>query len=320
MLAGQAQVYGPKHPSVAILHNNRAVTLREAGRPDEALAGFATALEIWSAAFGPDHPDVGLAHGNVASALMARGRPDDFFAAEEHLRRAIATRERNFGPGDPDLAVELANLAVLYMSRLELDEAERLLARALQIRERTVGIDHPLATIPSVVLAELHGLRSDFTTQRRILQRLLRALERAYGPAHANLTPALVWLADVELRDGTLDLAEVYVTRAASLSVGDPEVERVCDALRGRLALRRGDAVTAIELLARSLHAREGQLFEYTSADLAGELARALRAAGRPAEARPLVERALAYFRGGGAALAGRVAELEVLRRDLERG
>src|SRR5690606_15781658 len=151
----QIRVFGPSHPTIGAHYNNWAVVLRRAGREDEALDGFNQALEIWQAAFGPDHPDVGIAHGNIGSGLLSRGRPGDFEAAEPHLRRALASRERSFGPDDLDLIVGLTNLGNLHLFRLELDEAERQFERALAIGERAVGGDHPLLAQPLLGLGDL---------------------------------------------------------------------------------------------------------------------------------------------------------------------
>jgi len=314
----QRTVFGPSHPTIGASYNNRASVLRRAGRVDEALEGFERALEIWRVAHGPDHPDVGLAHGNIASALLDRGHVGDVEAAESHLRRAIASRERNFGPDDLDLIVELGNLGNLHLLRLEIDQAEQQFARALDIGERTVGMEHPLMALPLLGFGEAAALRGDVAAQRRHTARALQIEEASLGPEHPDIAWTLRTLADADLRDGALDGAERLLARADVLDArasDDPERARASLAARGRLALERGDAVTACELLARSLDGQEARAFDPIRAERSSSLARALVAAGRGDEARPLAERAAAFYRRGGPALAWRVDALEALRR-----
>ncbi|MDC0672143.1 serine/threonine-protein kinase [Nannocystis radixulma] len=313
------EVFGPSHPDVATHHNNRAVILRGqsgTGRDDEILAEFSQALAIWRAAYGPDHPDVGLAHANIASTLLDRGRPGDLELAEPHLRRAIAIHERSSDSDDLNLTIELANLGYLHMLRLELEEAERQTARALAICERTVGGEHPRAVLPLTSLAEVAGLRGDVAAQRRYYRRALKIQESTPAAPPTYLATTLRGLAEVAIHDGELEDAERLLARAAAAAAtaGEDEEGALASlALRGQLALRRGDVATACDLLGRSLRGREHRAFDSLAAGRSSELARALMAAGRTAEARPLAEQAAAFYRRGGPALAWRVDALEAL-------
>jgi tetratricopeptide (TPR) repeat protein len=312
----QAEMFGPSHPVIATHHNNRGVILRQAGRADEALAGFSQALEIWRDAYGPDHPDVGMAHGNIASALLTRARAGDFEAAEPHLRRAIETRERSLGPDDLDLAVDVSNLGDLHLFRLELDEAEREYMRAVAILERTGNGEHPRIVLPLTGLGAAAWLRGDGAAQRRHYERVLKIQESSFGPDYPEIAGTLRGLAEAALQDGALELAEHYLVRASALDakVGEDEARaRESLALRGQLALRRGDPVVASELLARALRGNEDRELDPYVADRSSTLARALVAAGRVEEARPLIERIAAYYRPGGPALTWRVDALEAL-------
>nr|WP_276598740.1 serine/threonine-protein kinase [Nannocystis sp. SCPEA4] len=312
------EVFGPSHPDLAAHHNNRAVILGQStsGRDDEILAEFTQALAIWRAAYGPDHPDVGLAHGNIGSTLLDRGRPGDLELAEPHLRRAILSRERSLGPDDLDLIIELTNLGYLHLLRLELEEAERQLTRALAICERTVGGEHPRAVQPLTSLAEVAGLRGDVAAQRRYYERALKILESMPAAPPTDLVTTLRGLAEVAVHDGELEVAERLLARAAAAAatLGDSQEDALASlALRGRIALRRGDVAAACDLLGRSLRGREHRAFDSLAADRSSELARALMAAGRTDEARPLAEQAAAFYRRGGPALAWQVDALEAL-------
>ena len=63
--------------------------------------------------------------------------------AETLLTRAAALKKKTLGPGHPDLAVTLNNLAVLRKRQGDVAAAAALYAEAVAIFERSLGADHP---------------------------------------------------------------------------------------------------------------------------------------------------------------------------------
>ncbi len=59
------------------------------------------------------------------------------------VRRALAIDEESFGPGHPDVAIDLNNLALLLQATNRLAEAEPLMRRAVEIWTASLGPDHP---------------------------------------------------------------------------------------------------------------------------------------------------------------------------------
>ena len=57
--------------------------------------------------------------------------------------RSLAIREKTLGPGHPDVATSLNNLAALYQAQGRHPEAEPLYKRSLAIWEKALGPDHP---------------------------------------------------------------------------------------------------------------------------------------------------------------------------------
>ncbi len=57
--------------------------------------------------------------------------------------RALAIREQVLGPNHPDTASSLNNLAALYDSQGNYEQAQPLFERALAIMEKTLGSNHP---------------------------------------------------------------------------------------------------------------------------------------------------------------------------------
>jgi CHAT domain-containing protein len=71
------------------------------------------------------------------------------------MRRALAIDEESFGPGHPDVARDLNNLAQLLQDTNRLSEAEPLMRRALAIDEKGLGPDHPHVEVRLSNLAAL---------------------------------------------------------------------------------------------------------------------------------------------------------------------
>jgi len=67
----------------------------------------------------------------------------DLAAARPLQERALAIREKVLGPGHPDTATSLNDLAHLLMDQGHLAAAQPRLERALAIREKVQGPEHP---------------------------------------------------------------------------------------------------------------------------------------------------------------------------------
>lgn len=319
----QLQVFGAGHPALVVHHNNRAMILRGVGRDDEALSALKQALALALAAYGPDGIDVAAIQANIAAILMDRNHPGDLEAAEPYFRRSIAARETQLGPDDPELAISLSALGNLYLKRLELDAAEPLFKRAMALRERSVGASPLLLLMPLWDLGYIAGLRGDHVVQAQYYGRVLAIEEQARGPDDPGLASTLYALAEAAIHGGDLELAGRHLTRADRLvdaaTASKTTLQRGL-AVRGKLARRRGEFTEACDLLARALSSEQAREVEPASADLLTEYALALAAAGRPDEARPLADRAAAFYRRGGPALAWRADELTALQRRLGSG
>jgi thioredoxin-like negative regulator of GroEL len=59
------------------------------------------------------------------------------------MRRALALREKSYGPDHPNVEQALNNLAMLLLATKRRDEAKPLLRRALPVLETSLGVDHP---------------------------------------------------------------------------------------------------------------------------------------------------------------------------------
>ena len=71
--------------------------------------------------------------------------------------RALAIWEKALGPGHPDVATSLNNLAVLYDAQGAYERALPLYERALAILEKALGPGHPSTKRVSANLAALQS-------------------------------------------------------------------------------------------------------------------------------------------------------------------
>lgn len=72
--------------------------------------------------------------------LYQKGRYEE---AIPLAKRSLAIREKALGPGHPDVATSLNNLASLYKTIGDYSRAEPLYKRSLAIKEKALGPDHP---------------------------------------------------------------------------------------------------------------------------------------------------------------------------------
>ena len=271
-LATFTAVLGPEHLTVAIVLNNLAMSLEEAGEFDEADRMLRRSLAIKERSFEPDNPSIAITLHNLGSVAASRG---DQAAAIALTERALAIRERALGPRHPLVASSLSNLAASYREMGRPAEALVAAQRSLAIREERNGRDDRGLAFPLQIIA---GALID--------------LGRA-GEAEA---PALRARAILEHALG----ADASWTGIAWRVIGD-----VSTALH-----RRGPACAAYDRAAAILENSRGADYQYLIDPLTGQAECAL-AAGDLARARSAADKVVAAvarnrapaYRGGRARL-----------------
>ncbi|WP_386070172.1 tetratricopeptide repeat protein [Tahibacter sp. UC22_41] len=132
-LAGIAAQAEP--PSSEAL-NDRARSLYQEGRYDEAAATLREALALVEKDYGPDDPEVARSLNNLALIYKAQQRYDD---AEPLYRRAVVIADRKLGEDDPDRMKSAGDLARLYVAAGKYAAAEPLYLRVIAWQRRHVG-------------------------------------------------------------------------------------------------------------------------------------------------------------------------------------
>jgi len=87
----------------------------------------------------PYPPEV-LEWQHQVNTLRQQGKYQEAAQIQE---KELAWTEQNLGPGHPDTALSLNNLAELFRSQGAYAKAEPLYIRALAIREKALGSNHP---------------------------------------------------------------------------------------------------------------------------------------------------------------------------------
>jgi tetratricopeptide (TPR) repeat protein len=199
-------------PDSAMVLNNTAVSLKEAGDPAGAEPLSRRALAMNEKTFGPDSPIVALDLSTLAGALLAKG---DYAGADPLFRRALAIDEEAFGPDRPIVAANLNNLGELLRRKGDYPEAEPLFQRALAIDERTWAPDNVARDLNN--LAGVLYPMGDHTEAELLVRRALAIEEKALGPDHPHVATALHNLASLLAAKGDYTAAETLLRRALAI-------------------------------------------------------------------------------------------------------
>ena len=249
-------VLGPAHPDLATSLHKLANACDNMGRPAEAEPLYRRVVAIREQAFDPEHPLVAEALGCLGFFLLQAGRRAE---AEPIIARSLASYERTIGPEHPDLALSLFHMAWLYQASGRAAEAEPLYRRAIAAAEQALGQEHPRVADFLSSLAGLYRVTGRHAEAEPLFQRAIAIRERNSDPEDPELAPSL---------------------------------NRLAGTLSSNWSPRRGRTV----LPARAQPSVSGRSAPSTPASpcRSSNLGRLYHHTGRPAEAEPLFQRAVA--------------------------
>jgi CHAT domain-containing protein/Tfp pilus assembly protein PilF len=279
--------------------NEESLTLRRAGKYEEALPLIERALKIREGVLGPNHRDVSAALFSSAIIYSLKG---EYAKSEPLFQRALAIRERTLEPEHPDVATALNGLANLYSDRSDYARAEPLYRRALAIREKALGPEHPEVGLSFNNLAVLHKDKGEYAKAEPLFRRAHVIWEKALGPDNPNVAMCLHNLAFLYWDRGEYVKAEpLYQNSLAifekTLGTEHPDIALTLNNL-GVLYFRIGDLAKAELMHKRALAIREKALNPEHPlvAESLSNLALLHSSKGEYAEAEPLYLRALAVW------------------------
>ena len=140
-----------------------------------------------------------------------------YSAARPLYEKALAMRERDYGPEHPDTAASLNILAVLLHDQGDHTAARPVYERALTIRETTLGPEHSSTAMGLNNLAVLLHHQGDFAAARPLFERALAIREKTFGPEHRETATSLNNLAVLLHDQGDLTGARLLQERALAI-------------------------------------------------------------------------------------------------------
>ncbi|HVR61702.1 MAG TPA: serine/threonine-protein kinase [Polyangia bacterium] len=208
-----------------------SVWTAELSRHDEVVAEAATQLvgagtfimhhdvvEVWA-----QHAEMTLRRMGGHEALWSwffnnracnHRKDGDLKRAMEDVRRAIALKEKTFGPNHPDTAISIATLANILADRCELEEAINEGQRSLRIIEEREGPDHPRSSLFRYNYSDYLNLAGRFTEASVAAKQALTYFERESDPSGLIVSAILLSLGTSYLGSGMADQALSILERA----------------------------------------------------------------------------------------------------------
>ncbi|HEY3803947.1 MAG TPA: tetratricopeptide repeat protein [Kofleriaceae bacterium] len=239
-LAIRIAALGRDHPAVADSYDNLGAFSAERGDPVAARAYFEQAMAIYKRADGDDSVELAITLTHLGNALVV---VRDYKAATPVLERARAIFEAKLGAGDLHVAYTSSELGVIAEREGRLDDALAMIRRAEQIAIAAQGADHP--DIPDYLEREASVLESQnkLAEATSLAVRAVELYRSAYGGEHPRLAQGLGALAQLQGQQN--DYAGALASWQQALAIFDKTLPRdhpnVSFALNGI-----GDALTEL--------------------------------------------------------------------------
>lgn len=212
----------------------RAAVLAAETAGDGVLAGQIWTRLVYAASQAGDY-DKAVEYGKHAEALLSRTTSIDdrttleielgslaYFRGEyessrDYYERALAEREKAYGPTDYRVGLVLDNLGITLESLGKKDEALAVHRRAVAIVEQTLGTEHPeVATSLNSLGVALHVVGKD-DEALALHRRALAIFEKTLGADNAEVGATHSYIATVLIDRKQMDAAVAEFTQALSI-------------------------------------------------------------------------------------------------------
>jgi len=280
------------------LRGNVAMLASSEENLDEAEREFRFVAAGFERLLGQYHPRTLNALHNLGDVLRRRGKLEE---ARKIWQELLRVQEERFGPQHSSTASTLMQLGHDEYQRGQIHQALARYQRVLKIRISALGAESPQVAAAHTTVGLALSRNGAYDEAREHHQRALAIWTSTLGPEHSNVAIALNNLASTEYKAKNLEQArdlyrEAYELRKASLgsehiSVATPlyNLGLVAKELNGNCTEAEPYWREVLSLRERSLDPEHPHLaFPLTS------IGECLVERGEVAEARPLLERALA--------------------------
>ena len=313
------KLFGDDNPNTIQSLNALAAILQSLGRYDEAERIDRDVLDFWRRHQGEEHPNAVVSLNNLAAVLKDKG---DYGAAEPMFRRLVQLFPKVVGEKHPFTAVALTHLGAILRDQENYDEAETCFRRALDIQTALRGAEHPDTAGVEAQLGVLEQQRGRSEEAETLLAKALAIRDKALGADHPATAASRLALGSLLRDQGKLDEAAGLEQAALDAfrktwPAGHPDIALAAMEL-GRTEIERRGFDRAQSLLKEALDVRRERFGagSWKCAEAQLHLAEAVAAAGKPVEARLLLESSARILRDqrGPANRLTRAAEDELHR------
>ena len=209
-LAIDLRLFGPRHPSVADVHNNLGAINMNRGNYVAAEKDNREALAISEQWYGPNHPETAANLTALAQTVSYEKRDDE---AEMLLNRALEIQKNSVGPVSSTVATTINQLGLLAYNRDHYDAAKSYFTEAMDIWSRLYGEDHQFVAVAYSNLGSVCLSQKDFVCAEKMFRESVRRLDHETA-GNANDAIAHLKLGRTLLRQGRFADAEPETTTA----------------------------------------------------------------------------------------------------------
>jgi tetratricopeptide (TPR) repeat protein len=117
------------------------------------------------------------------------------------------------GPEHPDTLISMNNLANVYWSQGNYEQAETLYGQTMEIQRRVLGSEHPDTLLSMGNLAATYADEGKYAQAEPLFTETLEISRRVLGPEHTNTLGFLSDFATMYQRQGKYSLAETYAAQ-----------------------------------------------------------------------------------------------------------
>ncbi len=173
-LSTDRQIFGPRHPSVAVDFEDLGNVQLDRGEYVVAEGLFRQAVEINRAWYGEASQKTADSLAGLGSSLIGQKRFDE---ADQAFQRALVGTRVSYGERNPRFAALLSLIADSAKLQNKLGDAEKLYRQAAEIMRQTVGEKHALYACQLSSLGSIYTAKREYRKAEKILLLALNTLQ-----------------------------------------------------------------------------------------------------------------------------------------------
>jgi tetratricopeptide (TPR) repeat protein len=255
------QLFGDKHPDVALSLSNLGEVHHDKGDYSKAEELYREALAIDRKIYGDEHTDVATSLSNLGVLHHDKG---NYSKAEELYREALAIWRKIYGDEHPRVATSLSNLGVLHHDKGNYSKAEELYREALAIDRKIYGDEHPNVAVDLNNLGMLLYDKGNYLKAEELYRESLAIKQKICGDEHSSVATSISNLGMLHYDKGDYSKAEELYREALAIrrKIFDDEHPDVVLSLNnlGTLYHDKGNYSKAEELYREALAIQQNKL------------------------------------------------------------